>query len=58
MRKLIIMTLMLMPLSLFAFSWQDLWVTKNKQAENLMAEGKFSEAEKTLLGKLPKTSRE
>ena len=29
----------------FAFSWQDLWVTKDKQAEKLMAEGQFRQAQ-------------
>ncbi|KTD22737.1 TPR domain protein in aerotolerance operon [Legionella lansingensis] len=41
--------LLLMSLSLkaFSFSWQDLWSTKDQQAQTLMTQGKFKEAEET-----------
>ena len=31
----------------WAFSWQDLWVTKNRQAQTLMNAGEFSKAQDT-----------
>ncbi|CDZ76001.1 putative O-linked N-acetylglucosamine transferase, SPINDLY family [Legionella massiliensis] len=33
--------------SIFAFSWSDLWFTKNQQAQELMKDGQFKQAETT-----------
>ena len=33
----------------FAFDWQDLWVTKDKQAELMMQKGQFKQAEDTFI---------
>jgi Ca-activated chloride channel homolog len=37
--------LLLIGTATFAFSWQDLWVTKDKQAEDLMAKKQFRKAQ-------------
>jgi Ca-activated chloride channel homolog len=46
--SLLLLLLLLTPLSpSYSFSWEDLWVTKNHQAANLMKKGEFKQAEKT-----------
>ena len=46
MKKLICIISLSLPMITHAFSWEDLWLTKNQQAQKLMEKHQFSEASK------------